>query len=78
MLPCLKSFLTRGRRSRDGCQHECLAFQPREDPMITRLLDLGLRDSLPDADPTNEPLMISSNSRHVVDLIMAERQRTPT
>jgi hypothetical protein len=54
-----------------------LAFEPREDPMIARLLDLGLLDSVPDADPSQETLMISSKGWRVVDLIMEERESPP-
>lgn len=55
-----------------------LAFQPREDPMIARLLDTGFLDSVPDADPSHETLIISDKGRLVVDLIMEERECPPT
>ncbi|MDB5652277.1 MAG: hypothetical protein JWL62_3797 [Hyphomicrobiales bacterium] len=42
-----------------------LAFQPREDPMIARLLDLGFLDSEPDADPSHEMLIISEKGQRI-------------
>lgn len=51
-----------------------LAFQPREDPLIVRLLESGFLNSVRGADPSHETLIISDKGRRVVDLIMGERE----
>ncbi|MDB5597263.1 MAG: hypothetical protein JWM36_4224 [Hyphomicrobiales bacterium] len=55
-----------------------LAFEPREDPMIARLLHLGFLDCVPDTDLSHEMLIISHKGQRVVDFIKEDRERPPT